>query len=68
MDYAFNAVSTIIHYYCVDSAYYRLNCRSLYFYYPQEEYAYIGTMISDGRQADVPANTQAYYKGILNCE
>jgi len=36
--------------------------------YPREEYAYIGTMLSDGRQADVPANIQTYYKGILNCE
>ncbi|MGB8263420.1 MAG: hypothetical protein WCF70_05935, partial [Dehalococcoidales bacterium] len=36
--------------------------------YPKEEYAYIGTMLAEGRQADVPANIQAYYKGILNCE
>jgi len=36
--------------------------------YPREEYAYIGTMLLDGRQADIPANIQAYYKGILNCE
>jgi hypothetical protein len=36
--------------------------------YPREEYAYIGTMLAEGRQADVPANIQAYYNGILNCE
>jgi hypothetical protein len=36
--------------------------------YPREEYAYIGTMLADGRQAEVPANIQAYYEGILNCE
>lgn len=36
--------------------------------YPREEYAYIGTMLEEGRQADVPANIQAYYKGILKCE
>jgi hypothetical protein len=34
----------------------------------REEYAYIGMMLADGRQADVPANIQAYYQGILNCE
>jgi hypothetical protein len=33
--------------------------------YPVEEYAYIGTMLASGRQADVPANIRAYYKGIL---
>jgi len=36
--------------------------------YPREEYAYIGTMLAEGRQADVPANIQAFYNGILNCE
>lgn len=36
--------------------------------YPREEYAYIGTMLANGRQGDVPANIQAYYKGILNGE
>jgi hypothetical protein len=36
--------------------------------YPVEEYAYIGTMLTEGRQSDVPANIQAYYKGILNGE
>jgi hypothetical protein len=36
--------------------------------YPVEEYAYIGTMLAFGRWADVPANIQAYYKGILNGE
>ncbi len=36
--------------------------------YPIEEYAYIGTMLASGRQADVPANIQTYYKGILNGE
>ncbi len=36
--------------------------------YPREEYAYIGTMLSEGRQSDVPANIQAYYTGILNGE
>jgi len=36
--------------------------------YPVEEYAYIGTMLADGRQSDVPENLQAYYKGILNGE
>ena len=34
--------------------------------YPVEEYAYIGTMLSRGRTHDIPANIQAYYKGILN--
>jgi len=36
--------------------------------YPREEYAYIGTMLAEGRQADVPANIQGYYTGILNSE
>lgn len=36
--------------------------------YPREEYAYIGTMLTEGRQTDVPANIQAYYTGILNGE
>ncbi len=36
--------------------------------YPVEEYAYIGTMLTEGRQSDVPANIQAFYKGILNGE
>ena len=36
--------------------------------YPREEFAYIGTMLAKGRQADVPADIQAYYKGILNNE
>ncbi len=36
--------------------------------YPREEYAYIGTMLAEGRQADVPENIQVFYKGILNCE
>jgi hypothetical protein len=36
--------------------------------YPREEYAYIGTMLAEGRQTDVPANIQAYYTGILNGE
>jgi hypothetical protein len=36
--------------------------------YPKEEYAYIGTMLSEGRQADVPANIRAYYTGILKSE
>ncbi len=36
--------------------------------YPREEYAYIGTMLADGRQAEVPVNIQAYYEGILNCQ
>ena len=36
--------------------------------YPREEYAYIGTMLTEGRQSDVPANIQAFYKGILNGE
>jgi hypothetical protein len=34
--------------------------------YPIEEYAYIGTMLAFGRQADIPANIRAYYRGILN--
>jgi hypothetical protein len=34
--------------------------------YPREEYAYIGTMLTEGRQADVPENIQAYYRGVLN--
>jgi hypothetical protein len=36
--------------------------------YLREEYAYIGTMLAEGRQADVPANIQGYYTGILNSE
>ena len=36
--------------------------------YPREEFAYIGTMLAKGRQSDIPANIQAYYKGILNNE
>jgi len=36
--------------------------------YPEEEYAYIGTMLSRGgkRLDEIPANIKAYYKGILN--
>jgi hypothetical protein len=34
--------------------------------FPREEYAYIGTMLAEGRLTDVPENIQAYYRGILN--
>ena len=36
--------------------------------YLREEYAYIGTMLTEGRQNDVPTNIQAYYTGILKGE